>query len=151
MKKFFIMFTAVLMFLFTATAFAQIPAALIDCIDSDYCNAFSAFSELCKSGIETTAHAAEIESSEGAKQTDDSSGFDSKWFIISPIAGIVIAFIVMSVMKGKMKTVRRQSDAQNYVRDGSFNVTESTDTFLYRKVTRVSTSNDNNSNNNDND
>lgn len=55
----------------------------------------------------------------------------------SVIIGLVIAFIVTGVMKGQMKTVRKQAAASGYVKQGSMNLTRSNDVFLYNRVTRV--------------
>ena len=56
--------------------------------------------------------------------------------LISLAVGFVIALIVTSVMRGKLKSVRRQANASNYLKSGSFKVTTSRDIFLYRTVTR---------------
>ena len=56
--------------------------------------------------------------------------------LIALIVGFVIALIATGVMKGKLKTVRFQSAASNYVKANSMNVTESRDMFLYTHVDR---------------
>lgn len=61
------------------------------------------------------------------------------WFfgiVFSLVAGFLIALISVLVMKGKLKSVRRQPAAQDYLVAGSMNVTLSRDMFLYRNVTR---------------
>lgn len=61
------------------------------------------------------------------------------WFfgiVFSLVAGFVIALISVLVMKGKLKSVRRQPAAKDYLVPGSMNVTSSRDIFLYRNVTR---------------
>ena len=50
--------------------------------------------------------------------------------------GLVVAFIITGKMKGKLKTVRRQSEATAYVKTGSMKVTQSRDLFLYKRVDR---------------
>ena len=55
-------------------------------------------------------------------------------FIIALVIGIVLALIVTGIMKGNLKSVRAQRAASNYVRQGSMNVTESYEMFLYRTV-----------------
>ena len=40
-------------------------------------------------------------------------------------------------MKSKLKTVRFQAAASNYMKNGSLNITESRDLFLYNTVTRT--------------
>lgn len=59
--------------------------------------------------------------------------------------GLVIALIVTGIMKGQLKSVRAQSAAAEYVKQGSLQVTESHDLFLYRNVTRVPRPKSNNS------
>lgn len=56
--------------------------------------------------------------------------------LISLIIGFVIALIVTGIMRSKLKSVRSQRAAANYVRQGSMHLTESYDLFLYRTVTR---------------
>lgn len=61
------------------------------------------------------------------------------WFfgiVFSLAAGFGIALISVFVMKGKLKSVRRQPAAKDYLVAGSMNVTSSRDIFLYRNVTR---------------
>ena len=52
--------------------------------------------------------------------------------VIGIIAGVVVAFI----LKGQLKTVRKQNQANVYVKPGSMQVTVRNDFFLYRDVTR---------------
>ncbi|ASS76585.1 hypothetical protein CIG75_17525 [Tumebacillus algifaecis] len=47
-----------------------------------------------------------------------------------------IAFIVVGIMKSKMKTANKQRYALNYVKDGSFKVTSDKDLFLYTTTTK---------------
>lgn len=53
--------------------------------------------------------------------------------VIGIIAGVVVAFI----LKGQLKTVRKQNQANIYVKPGSMQVTVHNDFFLYRDVTRT--------------
>ena len=55
---------------------------------------------------------------------------------ISLIIGFVIAFITVSIMKGQLKSVRRQNAASVYTKAGSMNVTLSNDVFLYSHVSK---------------
>lgn len=56
--------------------------------------------------------------------------------IICLIIGFAVAFIATAIMKGKLKSVRYQAAAKDYLVSGSMKVTESRDIFLYRNVTR---------------
>ena len=65
--------------------------------------------------------------------------------LIALVLGAVIAFIVLATMKAKLKTVRPQRAASNYVRHGSFNLTKHFDIYLYRNITRVRRANESSS------
>ena len=52
--------------------------------------------------------------------------------VIGVIAGVTVAF----VLKGQLKTVRRQARANAYVKSGSMQLTVCRDIFLYRNVRR---------------
>ena len=55
----------------------------------------------------------------------------------SVVIGLIIALIAVSVMKGKLKTVKRQNSASDYRRPGSFHLTNRSDFFLYSTVTKI--------------
>lgn len=57
--------------------------------------------------------------------------------IISVVIGLIVALIVTGNMKGKLKTVRWQDKASSYVKNGSLALTQSSDTFLYSRITRT--------------
>ena len=63
-------------------------------------------------------------------------GFSGGHVLLSFGIGIVIAFCVTLGMKSQLKSVRPQNSAANYVREGSMQVTEHADIFLYRKLNR---------------
>lgn len=48
-----------------------------------------------------------------------------------------IAFLVTGAMKAQLKTVRPEDRAGCYIVDGSFELTESSDLYLYRRVTKT--------------
>lgn len=50
------------------------------------------------------------------------------------VIGIIIALVVVGSMKASMKSVHMQATANTYTKDGSFNLTDSSDIFLYREV-----------------
>lgn len=56
--------------------------------------------------------------------------------LFAVIAGVVVGFISVTVMKSKLRSVKRQNEATSYVVPGSMQVTVSYDAFLYRNVTR---------------
>ncbi len=74
----------------------------------------------------TTAY--ETVSAEEGKKTDI-----AKKLIISLVIGLIIGLIVASVLKSSLKSVAKQSGASNYIEEGSFNLVEKEDVFLYKK------------------
>lgn len=65
--------------------------------------------------------------------------------VVCLIIGLIAALITTSIMKGKLKSVRSKSRAEEYVRKGSLNITSSSDLFLYRTVHRRPRPKDNSS------
>ncbi len=51
--------------------------------------------------------------------------------------GLVLAWVVVHVMKSQLHSVAFQENAASYVREGSMNLTNSRDLFLYRDVHRT--------------
>ena len=91
--------------------------------DENYYSAFSTFADQCEYYIDGHIN-----------------GFPFDFgmnLVISIVVGLIVAAIATSVMKGKLKSVRFQNQAANYVKAGSMNVTLSRDFFLYRTVTRT--------------
>jgi uncharacterized protein len=99
----------------------------------DYYDAFAAFANLCEDFLMQAA----------AGQPYDSHNLPGDAFnwgmylIISLAVGMLIGWIVVSVMKAQLKSVRSKSGASNYVRDGSLCITNAYDFFLYSTVTRT--------------
>ena len=60
-----------------------------------------------------------------------------KSFMTSLVIGIIAGLIVAFVLKGQLKSVRKQDSARVYVKKGSMRLTYSRDIFLYRNVTRT--------------
>jgi uncharacterized protein len=56
--------------------------------------------------------------------------------VIALIAGFIIGKIYAGKLKGELTSVRRQNAAVGYVREGSLNVTNSNEFFLYKNVSR---------------
>lgn len=103
-----------------------------DLSDGNYEAAFDTFIKLCDEFI-TQART--------VKPYDRSNlprgQMPALWALIAIIVGVTIAVITVSQMKASLKTVRHQALAKNYVRDGSLNITQSKDLFLYRTVSRT--------------
>ena len=53
------------------------------------------------------------------------------------VIGIVAGLIVVAILAGQLKSVKKQNQARDYVKAGSMRLTERSDIFLYRNVSRV--------------
>lgn len=60
-----------------------------------------------------------------------------KHILIALAVGLVVALVVTAVMRGKLKSVRPQNAAEQYVVAGSMKVTDSRELFLYKNVVRT--------------
>lgn len=57
--------------------------------------------------------------------------------IVCLVIGFIAALIVTLIMKGKLKSVHSKSEAADYLKRDSLNITVARDIFLYRQVTRT--------------
>lgn len=101
--------------------------------DGEFADAFVEFASLCDEFITQ------------AKTGDpyDSHNLPKEPFrlvrnvVIALVAGLVAALIATGKMKNKLKTVRQQAKADDYVTAGSLQITNSRDFHLYTHVDRV--------------
>lgn len=104
-----------------------------DLSDGEYYKAFKKFGELAKEFI---AEAETKEPFSEAHPYKEKMGLGLR-LLISLIAGLVAAVIVLAVLFGQLRSVRTKREAQDYVRDGSFHVNRKRDLYLYSTVTRI--------------
>lgn len=57
--------------------------------------------------------------------------------VITTAIGVVIAFIITSIMALQLKSVRMQTAAGNYIKDNSLKIIESRDVFLYANLSKT--------------
>ena len=93
-----------------------------DLSDGNYADAFESFADECEFYI--NGHLNGFPFDVGAT------------LVFSLVIGVVIGLITVFVMKSKLKSVRRQNRAHEYVKNDSFEVTTRLDLFLYRTVSR---------------
>lgn len=101
--------------------------------DEDYEKAFSTYAELCD---EFFAQAKSGEPYDGKHMPKEP--FNTVIMLLVALGtGMVLALVITGLMKSKLKSVKMQSAAGNYIKKNSMNITESTDLFLYRNVVRT--------------
>lgn len=109
--------------------------------DGEYYDAFDTFVTMCDDYINTAI-------------TDEPYDVNNQPKTIIPIyyiifggvgVGALVGFIVVLVMKSKLKSVRMQPLASSYVKSGSFKLTEHSDLYLYRNISKTAKPKDNDS------
>jgi uncharacterized protein len=70
----------------------------------------------------------------------------AKHIILAVLGGLLIGWIVATVMKSKLKSVEAQSSATSYLKKDSMKVTQSHERFLYRNVSKTKLQNDSSKN-----
>lgn len=88
----------------------------------DFAAAFHIFADRCEEQIDIAINGEPFD-----------PGFT---LLTSLVIGLVLALIVTAVMKGQLKSVRAEHAASNYVREGSMNVTDAYEFFLYSTVSK---------------
>ena len=67
------------------------------------------------------------------------------WILACLIISFILSCITVGKMKAKLTTVRAQAAANSYMKDGSMNITDSREMFLYKNVTRTKRSSESSS------
>ncbi len=99
-----------------------------DLSDGNYAAAFDTYANLCDEFI---------------TKARNGESLSIIWIPVSIVVGVVLALIIVGSMKGKLKTVRSQAAANNYLKKDGLAITESSNLFLYRNVTRTKKSKEN--------
>lgn len=108
--------------------------------DGNFYNGFMYFSDLVDQFVEQAKKGDPYDIDHEPK-----SPFSIIYVFWSLIIGIITAMIGTGISKGQLRSVRRQNAAAEYVRPGSFHLSEDRELYLYRKIDRVRKP-DNNSN-----
>lgn len=99
--------------------------------DGNYAEAFRVFAEDCDDFLTEAANGEPYE--EGNMPY---APLPWTYILIALGIGLLIGGITVGIMAGRMKTVRRQAAAGEYLREGSLCITDSRDIFLYRTLDR---------------
>lgn len=109
--------------------------------DDEYAKAFDTYAELCDKFV-TQAKAGEPY--DVGSMPKEPFAF-MRNILISLAVGIILSFIIVLIMRSKMKSVRRKSGASDYMKPGSMDITKSRDLFLYTHLDRKKIPKNNNS------
>lgn len=98
----------------------------------DYAEAFTVFAQMCDDYI---AQATAGDPYDAGNMPKESFPFLTR-FLMSLLVGAIVAFITVSSMKAKLKSVGFQKSAAAYEKPGSMHVTKKKDLFLYRNISK---------------
>ena len=103
-----------------------------DLTNGDYAEAFTTFADQCDDYITQAATGRSYDVDNLPKEP-----FPFFTLLVMCLAiAFVIALIATGIMKSQLKSVYSQSKADNYVKNGSMQLTKKNDLFLYRHVSR---------------
>lgn len=101
--------------------------------DGDYAQAFTIFADLCDDFITQAATGEPYDVDHLPEEPFSVAG----GLVTAFGAAFLVSLIATGIMKGQLKTVRRQREADNYIRQGSMQLTKRSDLFLYSHVDRT--------------
>ncbi|MBQ3489524.1 MAG: TPM domain-containing protein [Clostridia bacterium] len=118
---------------FTDAGIDRIEKSIVnDLSDGNYAEAFTTYAQLCDDYISQAKNGSPYDTGNMPKADYNIL----QYLLISLAIGLVVALIVTGIMRSKLKSVRFKSGASDYVKQGSFVLTQSKDIYLYRHVTR---------------
>lgn len=103
-----------------------------DLSNGNYAAAFDTFADLCDKFITQAKSGTPYDFFNLPREP-----LSGIWIPLSLLFGLLISLAVVKSMKVKLKTVRFQPAARDYLKNGSLNITEKRDMFLYNTVTRT--------------
>ena len=100
--------------------------------DGNFAEAFLEYASLCERFIDMARSGNPFDADDLPKEPFPAV----QNFIICLVIGTIAAWIITGKKKAQLITVRKQTAAKNYTKEGSLKIDESKDLFLYKTVTR---------------
>ncbi|MBP5197692.1 MAG: TPM domain-containing protein [Lachnospiraceae bacterium] len=104
-----------------------------DLADGYYAESFLTYARLCDSFIEGERSGTIYD---GANMPKDPYRVGMS-LAIALAVGVIVGFIYVSGLKSQLNTVGFNKDAEDYVKRGSFSLSEKRDSYIYSRVTKV--------------
>lgn len=99
----------------------------------DFNKTFNTYVTLCDKFLKQAKAGKPYSKNNKVKTTKDYLIYEAAVLGVS----LVLALVIVLVMKSRMNTALKKTTAGDYVRDGSFNLTEKRDVYMYSHVTKV--------------
>ena len=100
--------------------------------NGDFATAFNDYADLCKELVVRARNGNALD-----VNSDKKEGNVALRIIVALVVGIIAGFVAINVVKSSYKPVRFKANAQDYLVNGSLQLTGSYDTFKYHNVTRT--------------
>lgn len=100
--------------------------------DKKYYKSFSTFAELCDDFVTQAKTGQPYDRGNLPKNINY-----PMWILSSIGIGTIGAFIILERLRSKMKSVKHKPEASDYIVEGSMNIKNSKDVFLYSTINRV--------------
>lgn len=105
--------------------------------DGDYAGAFLHFADICGDMLTQAETGKPYDVDNTVEEVEEKHGFDPMGGLVSLVIGVLTALFPTMMMKKDLKSVGNQIKASNYIKQGSLNLTDKSDRFLYRNVASV--------------
>lgn len=102
--------------------------------EGDYSGAFERYAELCDTMLSQAENGKPYDVD---NKIQEKHGFNFLGGVLSLIMGAVTAAFPTLAMKNNLKSVNNQVRASSYVRQGSLNLAQKSDSFVYRHIASV--------------
>lgn len=118
---------------FTDAGLKQMEEQLVPLLsEGEFAQAFGLYADLCEDYMEKALAGDPYDTHNLPKEPFKVFGS----LAVSMLVGLLVAWIVTAIMKGKLKSVRQQVKADSYVVPGSMELTYSRDLHLYTTLNR---------------
>ena len=106
--------------------------------EGDYAGAFEHYADVCDKMLTQAENGKPYDVNNKVEEEDEESGgFNFMGGLMSLFMGVLTAIFPTLGMKNKLKSVNNQVKASNYVKNGSLNLAQKSDSFMYSHVATV--------------
>lgn len=107
--------------------------------EGDYEEAFESYAEACDKVLTQAENGSpyDVDNQVEEEAEAEESGFNPEGGLLSLLMGVLTALFPTMSMKNNLKSVKNQVKASNYIKEGSLNLAQKSDSFMYRHVATV--------------